>query len=87
MNQNVKVRRILACLLRTAGCAYKRTGHWQRLLRLQVKDRNTGAAASAEQRALRSLLFFIYPLDGVVMLVTGRSIGDRIANTSIITYT
>lgn len=57
----------------------------KRLFEFHVYDRNTLQIASKKQRIIRNLFFFIYPIDGVIMLVTGRTIGDRAAGTVVLT--
>lgn len=56
----------------------------KRILGLYVLDKNTNEPAAIKQRIIRNLFFFIYPVDGVVLLATKVSIGDRIADTVVV---
>lgn len=56
----------------------------KRLMGLHVIDKSTFQVASKKQRMLRGLLFFIYEIDGIILLVTGETLGDRLANTAVI---
>lgn len=52
-----------------------------RLWGLIIINENTGEKAHTKQLLLRNLCFFIGIADEIVMLVTGRSIGDRVGQT------
>ncbi len=56
----------------------------KRIFGLYVIDKNTYQPASVKQRIIRNLLFFIYPVDGIVLIATKESIGDKIVNTVVI---
>ena len=56
----------------------------KRLMGLHVIDKSTFQVASKKQRMLRGLLFFIYEIDGIILLVTGETLGDRLAKTAVI---
>ncbi len=56
----------------------------KRIFRLFVWDKNTNEKASVSQRIIRNLFFFIYPVDGIVLIITKESIGDKIANTIVV---
>ena len=56
----------------------------KRIFRLFVLDKNTNEKASVSQRIMRNLFFFIYPVDGIVLIITKESIGDKIANTIVV---
>lgn len=56
----------------------------KRLFKLYILDKHTNGIASKKQKILRSLFFFIYFADGIVLLATKESIGDRIANTVVV---
>ena len=56
----------------------------KRIFRLFVLDKNTNEKASVSQRIIRNLFFFIYPVDGIVLIITKESIGDKIANTIVV---
>ena len=59
----------------------------KRIFRLHVLDKNTNETASTEQRIIRNLFFFIYPVDGIILLVTKESIGDKAVNTIVVKRT
>ena len=56
----------------------------KRIFRLHVLDKNTNETASTKQRIIRNLFFFIYPVDGIILLVTKESIGDKAVNTIVV---
>lgn len=55
----------------------------KRLLRLRIYDKYTLQEPGAGQRVKRNAFFFLYPIDGIVLLATGESLGDRLANTIV----
>ena len=56
----------------------------KRIFGLYVLEKNTNEPASIKQRIIRSLFFFIYPVDGIILLATKESIGDKISNTVVV---
>lgn len=56
----------------------------KRIFGLYVLDKNTNETASVKQRIIRNLFFFIYPVDGIILIVTKESIGDKIVNTFVV---
>ena len=58
----------------------------KRVFELYIIDENTGERASRKQLIIRNLFLIIYFIDGCVLIVTGRSIGDRVTNTSVVKY-
>ena len=56
----------------------------KRIFGLYVLDKNTNEPASIEQRIIRNLFFFVYPVDGIILIVTKESIGDRAVNTTVV---
>ncbi len=56
----------------------------KRIFNLQVLDKNTYKPALKKQQIIRNLFFFIYFVDGIILLITKESIGDRIANTIVV---
>ncbi len=55
----------------------------KRIFGLYVYDQKTLVGADAKQRFLRNLFFFLYFIDGILLLATGRTIGDRVAGTVV----
>ncbi len=55
----------------------------KRIFELNIYDQRTRMPASVKQRIKRNIFIMIYPIDGIVLLATGTSIGDRVANTVV----
>lgn len=55
----------------------------KRLFGLRIYDKTTLHEPNPRQRFKRNIFFFLYPIDGVMLLATGESIGDRGANTIV----
>ena len=66
------------------GVIFKGRSIGKRLFGLIVLDKSTDAPASISQKVIRSLFFFIYPVDGIILIATKESIGDRVANTKVV---
>lgn len=56
----------------------------KRILGLIVVDKNTGEIAKSTRLVIRNLFLFLMQIDVVVLLVSGASIGDRVAHTAVI---
>ena len=56
----------------------------KRIFRLYVLDKNTNESASIKQRIIRNLFFFICPVDGIILIITKESIGDKAVNTIVV---
>ena len=56
----------------------------KRIFGLYVLDKNTNERAAIIQRIIRNLFFFIYPVDGIILIVTKESIGDKAVNTTVV---
>ena len=56
----------------------------KRIFGLYVLDKNTNEPASIKQRIIRNLFFFIYPVDGIILIITKESIGDKAVNTTVV---
>ena len=56
----------------------------KRIFGLYVLDKNTNEPVSIKQRIIRNLFFFIYPFDGIILIVTKESIGDKAVNTTVV---
>lgn len=56
----------------------------KRIFRLYVLDKNTNEPASVKHRIIRNLFFFIYPIDGIILIATKESIGDKAVNTIVV---
>ena len=56
----------------------------KRIAKLQILDKQTGSPAKAGKRILRNLFLPIMQFDAVIMLVSGATVGDRVANTVVV---
>lgn len=56
----------------------------KRLCGLTVVDCATDGPAKGKQLLLKNLCYFIAPFDAIVLLLTGRSVGERISDTVVI---
>ena len=56
----------------------------KRILGLRVVDITTHKKPPALKRILRCLFFIILPVDAITMFIEGRSLGDRVANTIVV---
>lgn len=56
----------------------------KRALGLYVYDRKSLTRAGTRQRAVRNLFFFLYFFDGIILLASGQTIGDRVAGTVVL---
>lgn len=56
----------------------------KRILRLVILDKRTGEKAKASQCTFRSIFLIVLIVDVIMMLTTGRSLGDRAAHTVVI---
>ena len=55
----------------------------KRIFGLYIYDKQSLDKASIKQRFLRNLFLFIYTVDGIVLLVTRETIGDKVAGTLV----
>ncbi|MBR4949330.1 MAG: RDD family protein [Clostridia bacterium] len=55
----------------------------KRIFGLYVYDKNTLKQANVKQCFLRNIFFFLYFIDGIILLVSGQTIGDRVADTMV----
>ncbi len=56
----------------------------KRIFGLVVLDRQTGEKAKVSQRFIRGIFMLLLYIDALILLVTGRSIGDMAANTVVV---
>ncbi len=56
----------------------------KRMFELNILNKSSNDPASAKQKIVRNLFFVIFLIDGIVMLVTKESIGDKVANTIVV---
>ena len=57
----------------------------KRIFGLYVYDKNSLEKASAKQCFLRNIFFIIYAIDGIILIATGKTVGDRVAGTMVMT--
>lgn len=55
----------------------------KRIFGLYIYEKSSLKQASLKQCFLRNLFFFLYFIDGILLLVTGQTIGDRVAGTLV----
>lgn len=55
----------------------------KRIFGLYIYDKNSLEQASTKQCVLRNVFLFLYIVDGIILLVTGQTIGDRVAGTLV----
>ena len=58
----------------------------KRLFRLRVIDNATNERTSNKKLVIRNLFFVAYPVELVLLIVTGRSLGDMVTETSVVKY-
>ena len=56
----------------------------KKMLRICVCDRKTGRRASRAKCLLRSSFLFFFHIEAIMLLVSGRTIGDRVAGTVVL---
>ncbi len=56
----------------------------KRIFGLYILDKNTLTEVPASRRFLKNLFVILYPIDAILLLATGETIGDRVANTTVI---
>ena len=56
----------------------------KRIFNLRVIDRATNRTPSVLKLIIRNLFFFIYPIDGLILLVTGNTIGCMVTDTAVV---
>ncbi len=57
----------------------------KRIFGLYVYDKNSLEKASAKQCFLRNIFLIIFQIDGILLLATGKTVGDRVAGTLVMT--
>ena len=68
--------------LRDVICRAQSVG--KKTVRICVCDRNTGRRASRAKCLLRSTFLFFFHIEAIMLLVSGRTIGDRVAGTVVL---
>ena len=58
----------------------------KRIFHLHVVDIDTNATPSISKLVIRNIFLFIYPVDAIVLIATGRSLGDMASNTITVNY-
>lgn len=56
----------------------------KRIFGLYVLDKNTSEPLLLNKKIIRNIFFFIYPIDGIILIATKESIGDKIVNTVVV---
>ena len=55
----------------------------KRMFGLRVVSAETGETPSKQNLILRNVFFFIYPIDAILLIATGKSLGDTVTNTTV----
>jgi uncharacterized RDD family membrane protein YckC len=56
----------------------------KKLFKLTVIDKNTSAPPTKRQLILKNIFLFIYPVEGILLLATGETLGNRISDTIVV---
>lgn len=51
---------------------------------LHIIDKGTNGPASVQQRIVRNLFFPIYFIDGIILIATKESVGDKVTNSTVV---
>ena len=57
----------------------------KRIFGLYIYEKYSLQSPNIKQCFLRNIFLFIYPVDGIVLLASGETIGDRVTNTVVLT--
>lgn len=56
----------------------------KKIFGLTILDKDTLSTPKNRQLILKNIFLFIYPIDGVILLATGESLGNRITDTVVV---
>lgn len=56
----------------------------KKIFGLTILDKYTLSTPQNRQLILKNIFLFIYPIDGVILLATGKSLGNRITDTVVV---
>ena len=56
----------------------------KRIFKLRVIDIETNELPSNRELIIRNLFFLIYPVEFIMLLASGKSLGDMVTNTTIV---
>ena len=56
----------------------------KRIFKLRVLNTGTLSIASTKQLVVKNLFFFLYPIDALFLVITGRSLGERATGTTVL---
>ncbi len=56
----------------------------KKIFGLTVLDKETLSTPKKWQLILKNVFLFIYPIDGIVLLITGESLGNKITDTVVV---
>ncbi len=59
-------------------------GFGKRVFRLRLVDAYTHTDPSAKQAIVKNVCVFLFPVDGLVLFLTGKSLGERLSDTQVI---
>ena len=56
----------------------------KRIFKLSVVDAGARSKPSPKQLILKNLFLFLYPIDGLFLIISGRSLGERATHTTVL---
>ena len=56
----------------------------KKIFGLTILDKDTLSTPKNRQLILKNIFLFIYPIDGIILLATGESLGNRITDTVVV---
>lgn len=65
-------------------CIFKGQSLGKRIFGLTVLDKNTLSSPEKRQLILKNIFVFIYPVECVLLLATGETLGNRITDTVVV---
>lgn len=92
-NENVSPLIMIPCFIGIFGSftlfvlrdyIFKGQSLGKKIFGLTILDKDTLSAPKNRQLILKNIFLFIYPIDGVILLATGESLGNRITDTVVV---
>ena len=68
----------------TRDCIFKGESLAKKLFKLTVLDKNTLTTPSKKQLILNNIFLFLYPVEAILLLATGETLGNRITDTVVV---
>lgn len=92
-NENVSPLIMIPCFIGIFGSftlfvlrdyIFKGQSLGKKIFGLTILDKDTLSTPKNRQLILKNIFLFIYPIDGVILLATGESLGNRITDTVVV---